>query len=121
MTQASIIWTEQDLLDIMTTAVEGGIGHWATVISARRVGEVGYWQTIVIGPAESGDGSDWPCRKIAITPELLQTATAALLADPAMAGTAAHRAIASGDAGDVDSEAADCLVQYAAFGEVVYG
>jgi hypothetical protein len=123
------------LTDVITTALEGGIGYWAVASSYRW-----YHPTLDGGTATPGpngtanayatihetEGDD------AIGPPLLVDVDAIARALGIMRkGTPEGwnardvarclAASAANDAGDIDSGDADCIVQIAVLGSVVYG
>lgn len=106
--------------DVLVTAVEGGIGYWAEVKSYKwRSGDVecqireidaenqasGYWHIMTekdISRAMHRIAS----RKVETNPYIVKEIAGAL---------------ANKDAGDIDSELADVVVQVALFDEIKYG
>lgn len=133
---------EQFLADIITAAIEGGTGYWAVTLRYK-------WQDVppaevhaVIMPEEEGD--EWAVN-------FRQTAGRKPNTQDALDAKMAHRididTIASGiskivankvtvngtikgvivaadldnDAGMIDADAADCIVQAALFNTLVYG
>ena len=104
--------TDRDefLDDIRITAFGGGINYWA-VISGQKIkeyddeGPVGWWTTITPNLIEIGIALvKHPSFKV--RDDIL---VAILLGDR------------NNDAGEIDSECADVIVQAAVFGEIVYG
>jgi hypothetical protein len=110
--------------DIIIGAIEGGTGYWAQVLSySHGCGEVG-GSFRSVRPARARiqdleDGIDYllTCEKV--------LEAAAKLAREKLARSdiveITAGALLTNDAGDIDSEVADVIVQVACFGEVVYG
>jgi hypothetical protein len=103
--------------DILTTAVEGGIDHWA---SARRheMGDGGYRRLEVT----DHDGElDWQLLDAAVVSRgvaiILQDGQTVL--DEGWAGML-REARATGNSSLIDAELADYIVQVGLFGEVVF-
>jgi hypothetical protein len=115
----------QFLYDVMTTAAEGGSNYWATWQNVKRDAELNYLEYEV---ADSGEGHlEWHH----ITPETIHEAILKMVngATGKDGNPLVGRHIAAQFAGypnaldstDHDAEGADCAVQIAAFGEVVFG
>lgn len=102
--------------DILTTAVEGGIGYWSIITSAKRLEDLTWVEVTLESPDEDFDPIvvkatqlEKAARELAKTPmrnDLMDSLKAAL----------GYR-----DPGYIDATLADCIVQQAAFGELVYG
>jgi hypothetical protein len=134
---------EQFLADIITGAVEGGTGYWATVVRYK-------WQdlppaevhaVLVLDEDETDAKIDALAAKLGRKPSAADAVTAGFghmvnvdtiakgLSTITAPGFAVGRhtlaAILLGDrtndAGEIDSDAADVIVQAALFGEIVYG
>lgn len=107
------------LSDIITTAVEGGTGYWAEV--DRYVhgtpGET-YAELVELEDEEQRRGTTHVVSIQTIAKGIAVMRGGAL--GPSWAGDA-HRWSLALDAGDIDAEAADVIVQAALFGEVRYG
>lgn len=106
------VLSETFIDDVVTTAVEGGINYWATEI--HRVDDV-----ISFAVDDTpGDG-----RKT-VTHRMVAEAIQNILSED-MAGSylteQVREAVLTHDAGHIDAEGADVIVQVAALGEVVYG
>lgn len=100
--------------EILTTAIEGGIGYWAAIADYRRDGE-GYWLSAKLVDA-NGDDEAAEFGPVTVTAgDCSKAARRVLTLYPD------SRAAAAIKAGDIDGEAADLIVQVAAFGEGVYG
>ena len=115
-----LLVTEQDIDDIMSTALEGGITYWCC--AAKVVGDylgryaseqISRGGTLELFDAESDD--KWTLTRDMLLRGIKQWAEFG--GDPCLAilgnGTL--------DTGEIDAEVADMIVQYALFGEVVYG
>ena len=109
------------LSDIITTAVEGGIGYWAEILTYKwvdrpsAVARVREWEAADDGPRKEGElNINTIARGIGriMKPDFKIRADLKKL----IAG-----ASATNDGGDIDVEGADCIVQAAMFGELVYG
>lgn len=122
------------LSDIITTAVEGGTGYWAQVSQYQYVmdGEVcvcvgkrvGDGARAVLHPLLEDD-SGYEVEGHEITPNVIAkglgivgTAGFGLNRDTRAAILLGNR---ENDAGEIDADGADAIVQAAIFGEVVYG
>lgn len=101
------------LTDIIDTAFEGGINYWAefsTEIGSNKIrdyddeGPVGEWIEVTPGLVEKGIAAVKE-PSFQVREDIL---TAILLSDR------------NNDAGEIDIEAADVIVQAAIFGEIVY-
>lgn len=116
--------TAENVEDIMTTAAYGGITYWAIEPNEKEFADApAGTHTIVDGEAE-GSGVHY------LTPAKIKQAvveiaegkhTADYIRDyvrSAFDGWTREDGI---DCGDIDSSAADCIVQVACFGEVIYG
>lgn len=103
--------------DVVTTAVEGGIYYWAEVTHYRWLDVPHAYATVT--------ERDEPKRTAVLNRETIMAGIVRVL-DPAFSvredlrGILA-RALALDDAGDVDVEIADVIVQAAVLGEIVYG
>jgi hypothetical protein len=124
----------QFLADVITTATEGGIQYWARVTGYRWYspdldggtaepgpgGTANAWVELV--DAEEDDG-----KRHRVTVDDIARVLNGLRADAVPKywnADAVRRAIAANrenDGGDIDAGDADCLLQLAIFGEVVYG
>jgi len=108
----------QEKQDILTTAVEGGIGYWATITDYDR-GPDGTWWRVTLAP--TGEPDEFEATTV-YARDLGTAADVLLEKYPRCASATALRAAKKErDMGYLDAEAADMLVQIAAFGEVVYG
>ena len=109
--------TQQDIDDIMVTALEGGINYWCR--KAEVVGEylgkcasdqISRGGSLILHDAESSD-------KWELTLEKFLEGVKRYFED------GYHVQVDDGciDAGDIDAGDADCIVQFALFGEVQFG
>jgi hypothetical protein len=113
---------QQLLADILIGAVEGGTGYWATVSDYQHSGPAAD-TSATLHEIESGDDEHPDGREV--TTETIEAGIQAIL-DPYFrvlthlraAITHAHNEC---DAGGLDAEAADVIVQAGLFGEIVYG
>lgn len=113
--------TAQEIEDIMVTALEGGIGYWACLLddepefenkpkniqtSQYAVELLLLGKTIKFQDAEDDEGEIWE-----------------LTIEKLLAGIAQNTKERPHDCNieDGDDITADCIVQYALFGEIVYG
>lgn len=110
--------TRQDIDDIMVAALEGGINYWcreAEVVEEKRCGDWGHEQiarggALILHDAESSDKWELTLKKFLNGVKLyFEQGCHVVVEDNAI------------DAGDIDANDADCIVQLALFGEVVYG
>lgn len=110
--------TEEDIDDIMVGALEGGINYWcceAEVIEEKRVADWGHEQIarggiLILHDAESDDKWELTLEKfLAGVKQYIENGGAACVTDESI------------DTCDIDGAAADCIVQYALFGELVFG
>ena len=127
--------TSQDVIDIMTTAAEGGIGYWSQIDVYKWSAwyEDGWkvkgsnllpvmpknlepdYELLKLrldpGMMEKGEANPW----IKVTPRMLtHAAEKALIEYP-------HMVRLENDTLDYDASGADVIVQIATLGEVVYG
>lgn len=114
----------QTLADIIIVAVEGGIGYWSQTVTYRWTeGPIHTYADII----EVGDGDedeeDRKHHKIDL--EVVKRGIERCLSQHSAAHSdiieAVHRAVVEDDAGHVDSDAADVIVQFGLFNEIVYG
>lgn len=103
--------TNQFLLDLMCTAVEGGINYWAGVVDTVRDDDLNYLSVSIVDLENMGDyGGDVPSR--IVTPDLMLAGLQAFLNEYPDRVSILE---------DHDAEDADCVMQMAVFGELVYG
>lgn len=118
--EINVTLTEQDIDDIMSCALEGGINYWcdeAEVIEEKRVADWGHEQiarggVLVLHDAESEDTWELNLDKFLNGFKLWIEA-----------GGDQYNAIEKGevDCCNIDAGCADEIVQYALFGELVFG
>ena len=118
--EINVTLTEQDIDDIMVAALEGGINYWcdeAEVIEEKRVADWGHEQiarggVLVLHDAESEDTWELNLDKFLNGFKLWIEA-----------GGDQYNAIEKGevDCCNIDAGCADEIVQYALFGELVFG
>jgi hypothetical protein len=142
--------TREFLLDVMVTAIEGGIGYWARAHNVQRDPDLNYTQFTLFefeNVAEDLNiGLIWPADwdtidqyvldnpdsvpQYHITVERVEQAYRKMLADYILDGTQVAasdymdrfvQAWAEKDAGVLDALDADIIIQVACFGEVIYG
>ena len=108
--------TQRDIDDIMVTALEGGIAHWCrhADIVGDRLGEYASDQisrggSLVLYDTESSD-------KWELTLEKFLNGVKLYLEEGCHVQVEDNRI----DAGDIDANDADCIIQFALFGEVVF-
>lgn len=119
--QLAVTLTEEDIDDIMVAALEGGINYWcceAEVVEEKRCGDWGHEQiarggVLILHDAESSD-------KWELTLEKFLNGVKLWVEN----GDDRYHAVQKDgtvDCCNVDSEMADLIIQYALFGEVVFG
>lgn len=118
--KSDVTLTQQDIDDIMVSALEGGINYWcreAEVVEEKRCAEWGHEQIthdggLILHDAESND-------KWELTREKFLEGFKLWLEN----GGDKYGAVSNGevDCGEIDAECADSIIQYAIFGEVIYG
>lgn len=133
---------EEFLADVITSAIEGGTGYWAAVHAYRWEGLPAAERYAVIGVEDEEDEKiEALAAKLGRKPTLSEAiearavykltcetiargigriARGEIRINTALAKTiyAANR---ESDAGEIDAEGADAIVQAALFGELVYG
>lgn len=115
--QIEVILTQQDIDDIMSTALEGGITAWCNQIEVvgEQLGRCASEQiskggSLILYDLESSD-------KWELTLEKFLNGVKLYFED----GCHVHVNDGSIDPGDIDANDADCIIQFALFGEVVFG
>ncbi|MGN0398852.1 MAG: hypothetical protein ACI4EO_01875 [Blautia sp.] len=125
--EMEIVVTQEDIDDIMCSALEGGINYWcdtAKVPEEKRVARWGHEQIArdgelhmhLIEPFDDDD-TEW----YILTKERFIGGLEKYLKEPnhgCLEMDGKHLVI---DAGNIDANAADMIVQYALFGEIVFG
>lgn len=111
--------TSQDIDDIMVCALEGGVNYWCrkAKVVGKYLGEYAHEQisrggSLVLYDAESSDKWELTLDKFL---------NGVKLALEQGVGFGVNPADGSIDTCEIDSLAADCIVQLALFGEVVFG
>jgi hypothetical protein len=107
------------LSDVFIIALEGGISYWADVTKVERVVDLH-------AGMEVRDNEDREAPWHYVGRQALRTAINTIIHDRALAiRSDLRRDIYSAwidlDAGQIDAEGADVIVQVAAFGEIVFG
>jgi len=109
----------QFLYDVLTTIAEGGRNYWAVGRNAKRDGDLN-WLSFDLRDAED-DKAEW--HHVDIT--TIERGIAAILSGKATVSKNIIGQIASGnarnDGGDIDADAADCIIQVGIFGRIVFG
>lgn len=116
---------EQLLLDVLTTAVEGGINYWADFVSVSRLQPDLSVNNVRLRPREEDaelavDDEVFQITHLRIGQAMQLVVSGDVLVRDDIRRAVLH-AIADPDNADIDAEAADVLVQVACFGEIVYG
>ena len=115
--QIEVNLTQQDVDDIMVAALEGGIHYWCR--EAEVVGEylgeyasdqISRGGSLILHDSESSD-------KWELTLEKFLNGVKLYFEDGCHVQVEDNRI----DAGDIDAGDADCIIQFALFGEVVFG
>ncbi|OPZ63957.1 MAG: hypothetical protein BWY85_01427 [Firmicutes bacterium ADurb.Bin506] len=116
---ARVIYDSEELTDILTTAVEGGIGYWSVITDYTRAEDLG-WTSVCLTPDEEGKGDFLP--KWVLLDDI-QQAIDKIVSERETINVRKDivEAVCSGDPGNIDSEGADVIVQLAMFGKLVYG
>ena len=120
--------TEEDIDDIMCSALEGGINYWcdiARVPEGKRVADWGHEQIARGGELQihviepfAPDDTEWYTLNLGKFLEGLR----AFAQDPSCSNDCleefgSERLLATGN---IDADCADTIIQYALFGEIVY-
>lgn len=108
-------------LDILTIAVEGGIGYWFQITSAERTDDLDW---VAITGRELDDDGGFSGPEHTLHAKDLPSAADRLAKSGSVRADIAsdiRRALRESDASYIDSEIADCIVQFAMLGDVVYG
>lgn len=119
--EINIELTQQDIDDIMAAALEGGINYWAgeaEVIEEKRVADWGHEQIARGGVLVIHDIED-PGETWELTLEKFLNGFKLWVEN----GGDEYGAIEDGkvDCCNIDADCADAIVQYALFGELVFG
>lgn len=119
--EMDVILTDEDIDDIMVSALEGGITYWcgSAEVDGEYLGEFASDQISRGGQLVLRDMEDG--KKYTLTKEKFIEGVKMYLKDE---GAAACLTISGNkariDPGFVDGNAADSIIQYALFGELVY-
>ena len=116
-----IVLKEEDIDDIMVTALEGGINYWcdeAEVVENKRVADWGHEQiarggALIIHDAESTD-----CWELNLEKFLNGVK---MWIEHGYADEAGAIYNLELDCGNIDAVQADIIIQFALFGDVVFG
>lgn len=115
--------SDEFLADILITAVEGGINYWAQVESYTHSRGPEYTRAMLT-PAD-GEAGGWPAKHVVLDTTVVLTGLQRVLGHKVGCGEEVMNWIVSGslndDAGEIDADAADVIVQAGIFGELVYG
>lgn len=110
----------QTLADIIVTAVEGGINYWSQIVVYKWTEGPEHTVADII---EIGDGDENKPHHIDL--EIVQRGIQRILNDNPAIRIDLHQQVADcvsqDDAGHVDADGADCIVQAGLFNELVYG
>jgi hypothetical protein len=121
------------LSGVLSTALEGGIGYWSVASQIKREGDYphGDWEYRAATLTECGDDDDWcsqkdeKCQGHLVDLDGVARGIAALLSSKREYRYRHHKLLAEAnrenDAGEIDSDIADDIVQWAALGNLVYG
>ena len=116
---ARVIQDSNELVEILTMAVEGGIGYWSVVHDSERAEDL-WWMAVQLGPIEELAG-DFELTWLRL--DNLQAAIDIIVSkrDTVNIRKQIVDDICSGDIDRFDSDTADVIVQVAMFGELMYG
>jgi hypothetical protein len=110
----------QTLADIIVTAVEGGIDYWSQIVVYKWTEGPEHTMADII---EIGDGDENKPHHIDC--ETIQRGITRILNGNVGIRSDLHEQVSRGvredDAGHVDADGADCIVQAGLFSELVYG
>jgi hypothetical protein len=115
--------SEEFLQDVITTALEGGIGYWAVAKIGKRGPDLEYIWTAIMEEECSSDKDNlgWQC----LDADMILRGIDVVLAGKAEVNKnylrTLEKAVVNSDACDVDAELADIVVQAGFFGRVIYG
>lgn len=108
----------QFYIDVMTTAVEGGINYWAVTKSNRNLDDD-------VLSFQAKDAENEEALWLYCNADSVRDAINAIIFEKVDVGIYCREAITEAfttlDAGEIDAELADVIVQVALFNEVVYG
>jgi hypothetical protein len=106
--------------DILTTAVEGGIGYFAVITDSKRTPDLD-WVEVTVEPEE--DPEDFEPTVVKAT-QMVRAASVMVQPDYNLSSEMKQRIremLNERDAGIIDSYDAQAIFQQAAFGEQVFG
>ena len=115
----TVMLMNRDIDSIMCTALEGGITYWcsgAEAVGGKYLGEYAHEQISRGGALKLYDAED--DTEYELTKDKFINGFRKAYEDGYLNGACAGDRI---DTGEVDAEIADVIVQFALFGEVVYG
>jgi hypothetical protein len=109
--------------EILTMAVEGGIGYWFQITDAKRTEDLDWIEITGRELSEDESGFDGP--EHTIKASTLEAAARVMVRpdyslNPEMKDNIA-RMLKNRDGAEIDSDEADVIVQQATFGRIVYG
>lgn len=111
-------YDEVELREILTTALEGGIGYWSVASEIERDEQL----NVISVKLEPTEDPDIIFNADTIHAPRLQSAINRITTgDYANLRSDIIAAVRSGDTGEIDADVADCIVQLAMFGSVMYG
>jgi hypothetical protein len=120
MSTEVIVDKEQFLRDILCTAAEGGIGYWCDWKSTTRANKDGDYLALH-GCHDAEGGAKFKD----ITVETIRLGIERILSGSVKVRSDLVAQVATGnafnEAGDIDADGADVIVQAGLFGEIVYG
>lgn len=123
---------EQDMNDVLTTAIEGGIDYWAQYVEINRAADLTVVSAHVVDAEDAADDPE-NVKVLVIDAMIVARGVQMILSahasndDDERTKCTIRRdlfdqvmSLFTPDI-DVDADAADCIVQAGLFGEVVYG
>jgi hypothetical protein len=116
--------TDQDYLDIFTTACEGGIDYWFSCTRYHWGSEAsnGDWTPDLVGFCASGvDVDDHRIKYLINKDTIIKGLKCVEERSNAGSHQAICKALAEHELGNIDAGDADTIVQYGLFGEVRFG
>lgn len=109
------------LVNVVVTAVEGGVGYWAELREYKWSEDENRYMTGASVEVDAQDGKGWRTVNLdTIREGLAKIKESSFQINPAVL-SAILMGDRNNDAGEIDSEAADCIIQAGLFGELVYG
>ncbi len=115
---------DEFLEDVLTTAVEGGTNYWAKVDLNKRDPETLRCIEITFYDAEADSPNDENFPPMLVNAEVIARGIQRILSTGLVNDQiydCVSKGVRENDAGYIDAEAADCIVQAALFNEIVYG